>query len=314
MTTDTDAGPSRIKEKLKGLLPRASEQEVATDASQEIASWTSSRRISDDQSMHFNEFPYYSMQHKRRGTALIFNMEHFKYMPTRRGTDRDEKHLEQCLRKLGFDVVVKENSTADQIKREIISAAQEDHRDDDCFLCVFLTHGDDGVIHGSDSLTSKPHTSVKLQEDVFDQFRGEKCETLIGKPKIFVIQACRGETFESGVLEADSVEVDSKMAKPEVEEGNKPTIPSGADFLICYSSSQGFYSFRNTQDGSWYVSALCEELTRHGTEEELTKILTKVHHRVSRRSSKSSDPTVAGKKQMPCYASMLTKQLFFSSR
>lgn len=61
------------------------------------------------------------MQHKRRGTALIFNLENFKYMPTRRGTDRDGKHLVPCLRKLGFDVEVKEDLTADQIKTEIIS-------------------------------------------------------------------------------------------------------------------------------------------------------------------------------------------------
>ncbi len=39
-------------------------------------------------------------------------------------------------------------------------------------------------------------------------------------------------------------------------------IPSHADFLIAYSTIPGFYSWRNTQNGSWFVQALCFELSR----------------------------------------------------
>ena len=63
----------------------------------------------------------------------------------------------------------------------LFSAAMgEDHSEADCFLCVFLTHGDDGVIYGRDG-------TLPLQV-FFDVFRGEHCKSLVGKPKIFLIQ------------------------------------------------------------------------------------------------------------------------------
>lgn len=34
-------------------------------------------------------------------------------------------------------------------------------------------------------------------------------------------------------------------------------IPNHADFLIAYSTIPGFYSWRNTSAGSWFVQALC---------------------------------------------------------
>ena len=61
-----------------------------------------------------------------------------------------------------------------------LTAAKSDHSDSDCFMCVFLTHGEDGIIYGRDG-------TVDLQE-IFDLFRGENCPTLIGKPKLFLIQ------------------------------------------------------------------------------------------------------------------------------
>ena len=62
----------------------------------------------------------------------------------------------------------------------ISAAFGTDHSDSDCFLCVFLTHGDDGVIYGRDGV-------LPIQV-FFDCFRGDKCASLVGKPKIFLLQ------------------------------------------------------------------------------------------------------------------------------
>ena len=35
------------------------------------------------------------------------------------------------------------------------------------------------------------------------------------------------------------------------EEGNDITLPSEADFLFAYSTVPGYYSWRNSQRGSW---------------------------------------------------------------
>lgn len=55
-------------------------------------------------------------------------------------------------------------------------------------------------------------------------------------------KACRGEAYEEPVVEFEfdsSATTTDSVPLSHVGEGTKPTIPSGADFLICYSTSQG---------------------------------------------------------------------------
>lgn len=61
-----------------------------------------------------------------------------------------------------------------------ISASKDDHSNADCFVCVFLSHGEDDHIYAFDD-------KIKIQT-ITDMFRGEKCQSLVGKPKIFIIQ------------------------------------------------------------------------------------------------------------------------------
>lgn len=75
---------------------------------------------------------------------------------------------------------------------------------------------------------------------------------------------------------------------------------------------QGYYSHRDTVNGSWYIQDLCDLLHVHGASLEFTELLTLVNRKVSMRSvGYSSDPKAIGKKQVPCFASMLTKKLYF---
>ncbi|PIK36550.1 putative caspase-6 [Apostichopus japonicus] len=126
-------------------------------------------------------------------------------------------------------------------------ASKEDHSVFDCFLCVFLTHGDDGIIYGIDgdpgsfkdnsNVDAANRTWLELNDDVFDIFRGDNCRSLIGKPKIFIIQACRGQMAEFPAM-IGGAETDYEDPL-ETSAGVKVTIPTGADFLISYSTSEG---------------------------------------------------------------------------
>lgn len=35
-------------------------------------------------------------------------------------------------------------------------------------------------------------------------------------------------------------------------------IPMEADFLIAYSTISGYYSWRNSVNGSWFIQSLCK--------------------------------------------------------
>ncbi|XP_069782763.1 caspase-6-like isoform X2 [Narcine bancroftii] len=256
----------------------------------------------------------YNMKHCRRGTALIFNHEHFYWflgLPNRGGTNADRMNLERRLQDLGFDVSVYNNLKSIEVLEVIHQVATLDHSDADCFLCVFLSHGENNHIFAYDA-------KINLQE-ITARFRGDKCSSLVGKPKIFIIQACRGDKHDDPVMPKD--EVDSLSSeypatnKVVVDAGTMSTLPAGADFVMCYSVAEGFYSHRETINGSWYIQDLCKVLETYGSQLELTELLTVVNRKVSQRSVQNcTDRTAIGKKQVPCFASMLTKKLYFKPK
>lgn len=62
-----------------------------------------------------------------------------------------------------------------------IIVSQEDHSKNDAFLVAVMTHGDsNGQLHALD----KPYDI----RDLWVNFVGTECLTLVGKPKLFFIQ------------------------------------------------------------------------------------------------------------------------------
>ncbi|KAK2852351.1 hypothetical protein Q7C36_007552 [Tachysurus vachellii] len=240
----------------------------------------------------------YEMNHERRGLALIFNHEHFQFGQERRGTKIDRDILKQRFQALGFEVNIHDNKNKTEVLEEILKAAEMDHADADCFVCVFLTHGKEGQISASDDM-------INIKE-ITDPFRGDQCKSLVGKPKIFIFQACAGEKYEDAVTGmVGGFSDDTEEDLPYIY-----TIPAGADFLMCYSVAEGFYSFRDIKSGTFYIQDLCEMLEQHGSTLEFTELLTLVNLKVSRRDAKMGLGKMP-KKQMPCFTSMLTKKLYF---
>ncbi|XP_073496816.1 caspase-6 isoform X2 [Phyllobates terribilis] len=251
----------------------------------------------------------YNMKNRRRGLALIFNHDWFFWqltLPERRGTNADRDNLYRRLSDLGFDVKSYDNLKAVEILEKIHDVAMSDHSDADCFLCVFLSHGEDNHVYAFDA-------KIEIQR-LTSLFKGDKCQSLVGKPKIFIIQACRGATHDEPVVATDYT--DSSVAVPEtntteVDAASVYTLPAGADFIMCYSVAEGYYSHRETLHGSWYIQDLCEALNKYGKELEYTELLTLVNRKVSLRSVENClDRNAIGKKQVPCFASMLTKKLY----
>ncbi|KAM6940328.1 caspase-6-like [Xenentodon cancila] len=247
----------------------------------------------------------YKMGHKQRGLALIFNQERFFWrlgLNHRSGTNADRYNLEKRLRELNFKVQSYDNLNQVDVINKIYEAAEDDHSDADCFLLVFLSHGENDHVYAYDG-------KISIQ-NITSMFKGDKCKSLAGKPKIFVIQACRGDKHDEAVYACDAV--DSETNEVVVDASAVHTLPAGADFIMCYSVAEGYYSHRETINGSWYIQDLCEMLQNHGNSLEFTELLTLVNRKVSMRSvGNCTDLRAIGKKQVPCFASMLTKKLYF---
>ncbi|CAL8272752.1 caspase-6 [Gadus morhua] len=252
----------------------------------------------------------YKFDHKRRGLVLIFNQENFFWqlgLNPRYGTNADRFNLEKRFETLNFEVNAYDNLKREEVLAKITEAAESNHVDADCFMCVFLSHGENDHVYAYDGKISI--------HDVTALFKGDKCRSLVGKPKIFILQACRGDQHDLAVTPMDVVDSEAKVNEVVVDAGVLHTLPAGADFLMCYSVAEGYYSHRETVNGSWYIQDLCDTLRSFGESLEFTELLTLVNRKVSLRSvGHAADRSAIGKKQVPCFASMLTKKLYFRTK
>ncbi|XP_070384461.1 caspase-1-like isoform X2 [Dermacentor albipictus] len=244
----------------------------------------------------------YNMAHPNRGKCVIFNNRYFEphtKLSERRGTDLDAENLYYRFRELGFEAVINPNMTRKEMLDELDRLGKQDYTDDDCFVCCILTHGDRDVLYATDG---------KFPVDnVMDPFRGDVCPSLLGKPKLFFIQACRGDRLDAGtpaVLDTSD------------SPGQIYRIPTHADFLAAYSTVPGFYSWRNTSQGSWFVQGLCSVLQERARSADLLSMLTVVCRRVALyyESCVPGDPGMDRKKQVPSITSTLTRLVYFGRR
>nr|AEH76885.1 caspase-1 [Galleria mellonella] len=246
--------------------------------------------------------PYYKMDHKRRGVAVIFNHEFFDVhsLKPRTGTNVDSDNLARVLKNLGFRVTIFNNLRFHELNARVQEIAEMDYSDDDCLLMAVLTHGEMGILYARD-------THYKA-ENLWYHFTADRCPTLAGKPKLFFIQACQGDRLDGGIT-LTTTETDGSSS-------TQYRIPVHADFLIAFSTVPGYFSWRNTTRGSWFMQALCEELRFYGTERDILQLLTFVNQKVALdyESNTPDVPSMHQQKQVPCITSMLTRLLIFGKK
>lgn len=212
----------------------------------------------------------------------------------------------------------------------ILPVADTDHTDNDCLAVIMLSHGElvpfVDYSTGEESNTLLSHDLMGYihardrkypLQTIWKYFTDEHCPTLKNKPRIFIIQACQGDKTDEGFtmigkrsfarrIEADGIPFEPIKLRP---------ILPQHDFLVAYATLPGFYSFRNTERGSWFVQSLCKEINERKSNYDLMKIFTFVNQTVAYDyESNAKDPELDQKKQMPCIMSMLTKLLLFPKK
>ncbi|XP_068596908.1 caspase-3-like [Brachionichthys hirsutus] len=239
----------------------------------------------------------YRMDYPCIGTCVIINNKNFHRstgMSPRNGTDVDAANAMKTFTNLGYELRFANDQTRAQMSELLSGVSSEDHSASASFACVLLSHGDEGLIYGTDG--------PEKFENLTRWFKGGRCPSLLGKPKLFFIQACRGTALDDGV----SIEPDS------VDAQTSERIPVEADFLYAYSTAPGYYSWRNTSNGSWFMQALCQMLEDYKEQLELVQIMTRVNRKVALHFESSTNlPGFGGKRQIPCIVSMLTKDFYF---
>ncbi|GFN78499.1 caspase-3-like [Plakobranchus ocellatus] len=153
----------------------------------------------------------YDFNYLKRGLAVIINNEDFSPssdFDDRPGSSYDASALYHSFAHLGFDVLLYSNLTAWKMVEVLRAAARDyDHENADCFVCSVLTHGDQtwsnreydrmgltvrqDLLFGTDGKAVATRTVVEL-------FNDTASPGLRGKPRLFFLQACRGNKLDEG--------------------------------------------------------------------------------------------------------------------
>ena len=257
----------------------------------------------------------YRMNSNPHGIAFLVNIELFtaNQAAIRKGSRLDLISLRETFEQLQYVVMARENLTKAEFKREIVKIARLDHSSYDSFFCVVMSHGDE-----NDNIMLADGKKIS-RDEITSEFSNIYCKSLAGKPKIFILQACRGSKIEIVPFANVNSQIKFKLSR-ELNEKSKrdhiiivnsgesvikrvqlhPTIqplrdrltPSDsideepenlsalADIFIGNSSVQRYSSFRDTSQGSIFIQSFCLVL-QYCRYEEFLHIMTEVRRRVS---------------------------------
>uniref|UniRef100_A0A131XTC6 Putative caspase apoptotic cysteine protease n=1 Tax=Ixodes ricinus TaxID=34613 RepID=A0A131XTC6_IXORI len=172
-------------------------------------------------------------------------------------------------------------------KMEKVASMEILKESDASFVCILLPYGRGGQLYASDG----PLQLHRLAEP----FAGRACDTLVGKPKLFFIDAFGGELIGHTVDGIEEGEVECSR------------IPELADFFFAFSTPPGYYD-RGLEERGYFVRELCDILACDGAEVELSTLMERVTEKVALEIDYSLEYHV------PSYMSTLTKRLKFRSR
>ena len=260
------------------------------------------------------------MTARPRGITLIINNASFAHHPThgqqspRHGSEEDVRQVEALFTALDFSVRTKENLSRLQLLDELYYIAREDHSAYDCFVLWLMSHGRSGEVFCSDGNT----IPIQTLHDMFS-----RCDKLSGKPKLFFIQACRGDDEDEGVAACSDTGITShghlspKHVDSPFDSVKNPASrePTHADFLYAFSTVDEYVSYRDENLGSHYVRGLVEGFRERALYDHLLDILTVVNQKVSnmeaKRPSGKNKNEIKICKQMPEVKHTLRKKVRF---
>ncbi|KAI8500205.1 luteolysis [Branchiostoma belcheri] len=260
----------------------------------------------------------YKMDAKPRGLALILSNTRFgqaSQLLDRKGGEIDLQNATHLLEGLGFATFPEEDKSAKDMLLILKNfAAKEEHKTADACIVVLMSHGARGLIYGTDGETVK-------YKDIFDMFNNKKCPSLQGKPKLFFIQACRGDAVDKGT---DAPDFGGKQQMQELlgpkttgtdqPDSNAP-LPTRTDMVFAYATQEGNVSFRNSKYGSWYIQTITNVFMTHAKDKELSSMLRMVNRLVSQKSASCPEtPEHHGGKECCEFVDTLRHDFYFFPR
>ena len=216
------------------------------------------------------------------GLCVIINNMDFTQAASLPGGKKDEEKLLLQFTALGFVVRVHRNLTGKEISDTVKSYGTREHSG--AFFLAISSHGTS--IDNKPAVTGTDGEAVLVQ-DLESFFHASNCNSLHGKPKIFLIDACRGSRRErifnpvptSGMTTRNSSASLRRLRRPD-----SITIRSDSvDFLIIYAATDGHVAF-TTDEGSYLTQTFVKGITKADETDSFLDIVTRVTKQVQDRN------------------------------
>lgn len=194
---------------------------------------------------------------------------------------------------------------------------------DDSFVCCISSHGgwdptlNTDVVFGSTGVAIQegrhkvPKGAIDVKKRAYESFSPgrNRCPILEGKPKIFLIQACRG--IEHETIEYDDISQHTIAVKPR-------HLPRETDFLFAYATAPGKVAHRRVggaqdQLGSFFITSLCHNLTNYAKQLPLAPLLDLVSQELNTESNTLIKTSTITTRESPNFMSSLRGPVFFSN-
>ncbi|XP_045153718.1 caspase-1 [Echinops telfairi] len=213
----------------------------------------------------------------RTRLALIICNTEFECLPKRAGADVDIKGMIMLLQGLGYSVHLKENLTAPDMIAELKAfATRKEHETSDSTFVVFMSHGIQNGICGTKY--SEGISDALEVNTIFQMLNTKNCPHLKDKPKVIIIQACRGGN-QGEVWVKDSAGLSADISSLDPSEFEDDAIKKAhveKDFIAFCSSTPENVSWRHPLLGSVFIMKLIQHLQEYACSFDLETIFRKV--------------------------------------
>lgn len=203
------------------------------------------------------------------GLCIIINVKDFMKprgdhdnipLNERHGSDIDKQRLTGTFKLFGFHVMHFDNPDYEQIN-QYFKRLRVDGRLAviSCLVVCVMTHGDE-----QDQIYLHDRSCLSVTD-----FR-KLCSSrvLLNKPRLFFIQACRGEEALKPIF---------------LQQDGSVVAHQESDCLISQATVRGYSAFRNQMEGSWYITDLCQALQEYGHILPMKNVLHKTRKNLKER-------------------------------
>ncbi|KAI6656970.1 Caspase-9-like isoform X3 [Oopsacas minuta] len=245
------------------------------------------------------------------GIIIVNTFENSDY--ERRGAEVEKEDLRSLFKNLRLKLILYTNLSAKEIIQNLTDISKNNDLFDHSVLVVAISsHGSATGLYGAE--IPGEESNLVSHKEISSIFSSGNCSLLVGKPKVFIFNACRryadnvddeSSDRQFGVsFSQEQIFTDEQCLK----ESKRGTLNS--DIFNIYSCLEGFVSLRSSKRGSLFISTLCEVWKEFGNSKSLADIVTHVNRRLIERCAVSNDENEGCDWSQCCFCdSTLTSEL-----